>query len=82
MAALCIYFAREVVHDFGFSGDVRDTVAVVGEQPSGQWPIQKDNVESGEQSYAVAAPVPEPLNYRITRPAHGKVLMSRWNDLV
>lgn len=42
MAALCIYFVREVVHDFGTSGDERDTVAIFGEQPSGQWPIQKE----------------------------------------
>ena len=64
MAALRIYFAREVVHHFGSSGDVRDTLAVVGKQPSGQWPIRKENKESGEQSYAVAAPVPDPLNNR------------------
>ena len=59
MAALCIYFISEVVYHFGSSGDVRDTVAVVSEQP-----IRRENMESGEQSYAVAAPVPDPLNYK------------------
>ena len=64
MAALCIYFACEVVHHFGSSGDMRDTVAVVSERPSRQWPIRKENMESGEQPYAAAASVPDPLNYR------------------
>ena len=64
MAALCIYFACEVVHHFGSSGDMRDTVAVVSERPPGQRPIGKENMESGEQSYAAAAPVPDPLNYK------------------
>ena len=59
MTALGIYFPHEVVYHFGSSGDVRDTVVVVSGQP-----IQKENIESGEQSYVVAALVQDPLNYR------------------
>ena len=62
VAALCIYFTWSVVHEFGFSGDEHDTRAVFHEKPPRwQWPAQKENFGSEEQSYTMAtSAVPEP----------------------
>ena len=82
MATLCIYFAREAVHDFGSSCDECDAVAIFGEQASRNcsMPQFKIKLKSGEQSYAVAAPVPEPFPNPVENISVWCIVIETWQS--